>query len=112
MDGKKYWNDHLASLKFWATHGGPHILWLGGVVIFLYTAGIIDKPAWSGDISALKTEIGSIQSDVKDVKAITRQLQIDRAAEKEQNAAQSDKLRSIDQKLNILINRGLDTRRR
>jgi len=115
MKTAKYWDDHWNSVSFWMKHGGPHILWLAGVFIALYQFGIIDKPAWSADVQSLEKQVskvqqdvGAVQTSVSDVKKAIQGIKIESARRDEQAKSTTERLKGIDSKLNILINRGLN----
>jgi septal ring factor EnvC (AmiA/AmiB activator) len=107
----KYWEEHWNSVRFFATHGGPHLLWLGAVLVVMFQMGLIDKPAWSADVKKLQKQVNEVQKDVGELKDTAQEMRVKQSTIETETKATNKSLDQIKLQLNILINRGLDNGR-
>lgn len=97
--------DHWSVLGYWVKHGGPHLVWIFGAWMLLYSAGIVDAPAWSKDVRKVKEKVTSIEMNVTENSKKLNNIAIENAAAKERDKAQQRQLNTINSKLDTIIKR-------
>ena len=103
MANKEYMKDHWSFLAYWIKHGGPHLVWILGLLGALYSAGFVDVPAWSKDVKAVDNRVASIAKKTDDTAKKVEEIRRGSAAGKERDIAQQRQLNDIHKKLDLII---------
>lgn len=109
----------MASLKFWFVHGGPHLLWLGGLIFGMVQLGVIETPAWSSDIVTVQSTIQEVREEAAQLRKsvdglsikideLSRDVDVNKVERIERERADKERWGEVNNKLDLLLNHQLN----